>query len=254
MKEGKVFDSPAIAPPIAEDEGVAPPGRRAFDAIRPPEMELINDCVHCGFCLPTCPTYVLWGEEMDSPRGRIVAHEGRAGGGSEMSPQVVSHWDSCLGCMACLTACPSGVQYDKLIEETRGQIERTTIAACLTGSSGACSSRHSPTRGGCGRSRPAAPLPALRARQGGGGLGLLDRFPRLRTLQDLAPRRARAGESAPPPGQHPGPGREPRARGDAPGLRPARLLPPRERRHGARTGGRGLRRLRALGAGLLRSA
>jgi glycolate oxidase iron-sulfur subunit len=94
-----------------------------FDTIRPPEQDLIEDCVHCGFCLPTCPTYNLWGEEMDSPRGRIVLmNEAREG--AELSVQMVTHWDRCLGCMSCVTACPSGVQYDKLIEDTRAQVER----------------------------------------------------------------------------------------------------------------------------------
>jgi glycolate oxidase iron-sulfur subunit len=95
----------------------------AFDTIRPPERELIEDCVHCGFCLPTCPTYHLWGEEMDSPRGRIVLMS-EAEQGAELSAPMVTHWDRCLGCMACVTACPSGVQYDKLIEDTRAQVER----------------------------------------------------------------------------------------------------------------------------------
>jgi glycolate oxidase iron-sulfur subunit len=97
-----------------------------FDAHHPPSGELIADCVHCGFCLPTCPTYALWGEEMDSPRGRIylmkMGLEGTAG--PAMSDEYVGHFDKCLGCMACLTACPSGVQYDKLIEATRAQVER----------------------------------------------------------------------------------------------------------------------------------
>ncbi len=96
----------------------------AFDSHNPPSEELIDDCVHCGFCLPTCPTYLLWGEEMDSPRGRIhlmkAANEGRLG----MTETFVRHFDQCLGCMACVTACPSGVQYDKLIEATRSQVER----------------------------------------------------------------------------------------------------------------------------------
>jgi glycolate oxidase iron-sulfur subunit len=95
----------------------------SFDTIRPPERDLIEDCVHCGFCLPTCPTYNLWGEEMDSPRGRIVLMS-EAEQGAELSAQMVTHWDRCLGCMACVTACPSGVQYDKLIEDTRAQVER----------------------------------------------------------------------------------------------------------------------------------
>jgi glycolate oxidase iron-sulfur subunit len=97
---------------------------RAFDDIRPPQLELIDDCVHCGFCLPTCPTYTLWGEEMDSPRGRIVLMKEGLQEGSELSPQLVEHLDRCLGCMACVTACPSGVQYDKLIEDARAQVER----------------------------------------------------------------------------------------------------------------------------------
>jgi glycolate oxidase iron-sulfur subunit len=97
---------------------------RAWDAERPPGLDLIDDCVHCGFCLPTCPTYVLWGEEMDSPRGRIVLMKSGHEEGSSVSPELVNHLDNCLGCMACVTACPSGVQYDKLIEDTRGQVER----------------------------------------------------------------------------------------------------------------------------------
>jgi glycolate oxidase iron-sulfur subunit len=92
-----------------------------YDATRAPQLDLIGDCVHCGFCLPTCPTYVLWGEEMDSPRGRIVLMKE---GHEEISAPLVTHLDRCLGCMACVTACPSGVQYDKLIEDARAQLER----------------------------------------------------------------------------------------------------------------------------------
>jgi len=84
--------------------------------------ELISDCVHCGFCLPTCPTYVLWGEEMDSPRGRIQLMLQQSQG-EPLTPTMAGHFDACLGCMACVTACPSGVQYDKLIAGTRIQVE-----------------------------------------------------------------------------------------------------------------------------------
>src|SRR5437016_10981173 len=84
---------------------------------------LIDDCVHCGFCLPHCPTYVSWGEEMDSPRGRIDLMRAIRGG-TPVTPVVAAHFDRCLGCMACVTACPSGVRYDVLIEETRAMVEQ----------------------------------------------------------------------------------------------------------------------------------
>src|ERR1700751_3380126 len=95
-----------------------------FDAHKPPEMGLIDDCVHCGFCLPACPTYVLWGEEMDSPRGRIYMMQKSAQGEAPLNQRFGLHMDNCLGCMACMTACPSGVQYNKLIEDSRAQVER----------------------------------------------------------------------------------------------------------------------------------
>ena len=85
--------------------------------------ELTKACVHCGFCLPTCPTYVLWSEEMDSPRGRIQLMEKTAQGTLTLTANVVEHFDRCLGCMACVTSCPSGVRYDRLIEETRHVVE-----------------------------------------------------------------------------------------------------------------------------------
>ena len=88
------------------------------------QAELIADCVHCGFCLPTCPTYSLWHEEMDSPRGRIQLMSALEDGTLELTDTVVEHFDRCLGCMACVTACPSGVQYDRLIESTRAHVER----------------------------------------------------------------------------------------------------------------------------------
>jgi glycolate dehydrogenase iron-sulfur subunit len=80
--------------------------------------EVANDCVHCGFCLPACPTYQLWAEEMDSPRGRIYLVN-QVLDGAELTPAAAQHFDRCLGCMACMTACPSGVQYDQLIEAAR---------------------------------------------------------------------------------------------------------------------------------------
>jgi glycolate oxidase iron-sulfur subunit len=101
------------------------PGRVGiFDEHEPPSAERIADCVHCGFCLPTCPTYALWGEEMDSPRGRIYLMKLGRDGTVELDDTFVRHIDQCLGCMACVTACPSGVLYNELIEATRPQIER----------------------------------------------------------------------------------------------------------------------------------
>jgi len=79
----------------------------------------LDDCVHCGFCLPVCPTWLSWGEEMDSPRGRIDLLRSVRDGGLAMGPEVALHLDRCLGCMACLTACPSGVRYDHIVEEAR---------------------------------------------------------------------------------------------------------------------------------------
>jgi glycolate oxidase iron-sulfur subunit len=96
----------------------------AWDSQRPPDPDLIADCVHCGFCLPTCPSYTVFEEEMDSPRGRIVLMRVGNEEGSEASDEMRTHFDRCLGCMACVTACPSGVKYDQLIERTRPQIER----------------------------------------------------------------------------------------------------------------------------------
>ncbi len=88
------------------------------------DRELIDDCVHCGFCLPTCPTYELWHEEMDSPRGRIWLMRATLDGTVELNRTVAEHFDRCLGCMACLTSCPSGVQYDRLIELARERVEQ----------------------------------------------------------------------------------------------------------------------------------
>ena len=87
--------------------------------------EYTSECVHCGFCLPTCPTYVLWREEMDSPRGRIHLMDAALDGTLSLSRTVTQHFDRCLGCMACVSACPSGVRYDRLIESTRAEVEAT---------------------------------------------------------------------------------------------------------------------------------
>ena len=111
----------------AEESGVTRQvaGGASDDSLLDPDgrlRALADDCVHCGFCLPACPTYQLWGEEMDSPRGRIhlIAQILDGGHGGEAAAE---HFDRCLGCMACVTACPSGVQYGQLIEAARSWSE-----------------------------------------------------------------------------------------------------------------------------------
>ncbi len=81
-----------------------------------------DPCVHCGFCLPTCASYRVLGTEMDSPRGRIHTLKAIEAGELELDATVARHFDSCLGCFACVSACPSGVRYDQLIEATRPQL------------------------------------------------------------------------------------------------------------------------------------
>jgi glycolate oxidase iron-sulfur subunit len=151
----------------------------AYDDRRPPSPELIDDCVHCGFCLPTCPTYALWGEEMDSPRGRIqlmqLGHEQ-----PELSEEMVTHWDRCLGCMACVTACPSGVKYDLLLQEARPQVERNYARSRADRTFRRLVWSLFPHPGRLRLLAPGAPV----ARRIAPALG---RFPRLQAMMELAP-------------------------------------------------------------------
>ncbi|WP_448533196.1 (Fe-S)-binding protein [Parathermosynechococcus lividus] len=94
-----------------------------FDRQSPPDPTLIDACVHCGFCLATCPSYRILGTETDSPRGRIYLMDAINNGEAPLAA-VANHFDTCLGCLACVTKCPSGVQYDKLISATRAQVQR----------------------------------------------------------------------------------------------------------------------------------
>lgn len=115
---------PRSLPPRPHGNPIGDARQRAFDQHHAPDPNLISDCVHCGFCLPACPTYQLWGEEMDSPRGRILLMDLAGRGELPLSAEVVAHFDACLGCLACEPACPSGVQYGRLLESTRQQVER----------------------------------------------------------------------------------------------------------------------------------
>ncbi|MGK7922614.1 MAG: (Fe-S)-binding protein [Trichodesmium sp.] len=87
-------------------------------------QDLVDACVHCGFCLSTCPSYRVIGKEMDSPRGRIYAMNAINKGEISLNQTISEHFDTCLGCLACVTTCPSNVKYDKLIAATRPQVEQ----------------------------------------------------------------------------------------------------------------------------------
>ncbi len=86
---------------------------------------ILRKCVHCGFCTATCPTYVLLGDELDSPRGRIYLIKNMLESGEAANAETVKHVDRCLSCLSCMTTCPSGVNYMHLIDEARAHVEET---------------------------------------------------------------------------------------------------------------------------------
>jgi glycolate oxidase iron-sulfur subunit len=96
-----------------------------------PDIKEVNDilrnCVHCGFCTATCPTYVLLGDELDSPRGRIYLAKNMLESDKPATAQVVKHIDRCLTCLSCMTTCPSGVHYAHLVDQARVHIEKTYV-------------------------------------------------------------------------------------------------------------------------------
>src|SRR6201996_4534725 len=87
--------------------------------------KILRSCVHCGICTATCPTYVLLGDELDSPRGRIYLIKEMLEQDAPATPDVVTHIDRCLSCLACMTTCPSGVHYMHLVDHARDHIEKT---------------------------------------------------------------------------------------------------------------------------------
>src|SRR5262245_30525900 len=99
-------------------------GRPHLPTIDAPDARKLMECVHCGLCLPTCPTYAELGVEMDSPRGRIYLMRAVMDGKLSLSAAYQQHISQCLGCRACETACPSGVQFGQLLEGARAQIEQ----------------------------------------------------------------------------------------------------------------------------------
>jgi glycolate oxidase iron-sulfur subunit len=178
-------------------EPASPAG--AFDTIDPPDWESILDCVHCGICLPACPTYRVLGQEMDSPRGRLylmrAAGEGRIG----LTDNFVTHMDRCLGCRGCESACPSGIPFGRLLEQVRGQIERKVPRPLGRRLLGRMILGTFPER-----RRLAGMLALLRLYQRSGlqrlvrGAGVLAPFPRLAAMERLLPRiDAASGPAAP---------------------------------------------------------
>jgi glycolate oxidase iron-sulfur subunit len=166
------------------------PGQLADPATAASEA-VIRKCVHCGFCNATCPTHVLLGDELDSPRGRIYLIKDMLENDRVPSAEVVKHVDRCLSCLSCMTTCPSGVNYMHLVDHARGYIEqryrrppldrlfRATLAAVLP--------RPALFRSALGLARLARPL-----------AGLVDRIPALgpiATMLRLAPRRMPARPS-----------------------------------------------------------
>ena len=116
---------PSTSEDVSKDRpNVEIPTPSGFDVQDPPDQNLINACVHCGFCLSTCPSYRVIGKETDSPRGRIYLMDAISQGQAELDQTTSQHFDTCLGCLACVSTCPSGVEYDKLIASTRPQVER----------------------------------------------------------------------------------------------------------------------------------
>jgi glycolate dehydrogenase iron-sulfur subunit len=157
----------------------------AFTAPDLPDLDALRGCVHCGICLPVCPTYWVLGEEMDSPRGRLYMIRAAAEGRLELTETFGRHLDLCLGCRACESACPSGVPFGSLLEATRSQFRRRGARDSLL-SRLIFSVFTEPARLGM-------MLVPLRMYQRSGlqrllrGSGILRRFPRLAAMEALLP-------------------------------------------------------------------
>src|SRR5713101_3893223 len=141
--------------------------------------KILRACVHCGFCTATCPTYVLLGDELDSPRGRIYLIKNMLEAGGPVDAETVKHVDRCLSCLACMTTCPSGVNYMHLVDHGRRHIEehyrRPAAERLLRGLLGQVLTRPALLRGALQAARLAKPFAALMPK-------------RLRPLVALAPR------------------------------------------------------------------
>lgn len=112
---------------MSTDQPIGPAGTfPGFSGPHAPNESDLYRCVHCGFCLQACPTYLETGLEAESPRGRIALMKAVNEGRLKMTDSVIGHWDMCLQCRACELACPSGVEYGKLMEATRAQVQQHT--------------------------------------------------------------------------------------------------------------------------------
>jgi glycolate oxidase iron-sulfur subunit len=113
----------------ARDTGLTMQTSFTLTQLRDPQIasseKILRACVHCGFCTATCPTYVLLGDELDSPRGRIYLIKDMLEQDKPATREVVKHIDRCLSCLACMTTCPSGVHYMHLVDHAREHIEKT---------------------------------------------------------------------------------------------------------------------------------
>jgi len=163
----------------------------APDQLKDPAMasseKILRTCVHCGFCTATCPTYLLLGDELDSPRGRIYLIKDMLEGGKPATPEVVKHIDRCLSCLSCMTTCPSGVHYMHLVDHARAYIESTYVRPWDDRLLRALLAKVLPYPN---RFR-AAIAAALMARPFAGMVGALPKVgPRLRAMIELAPPRA----------------------------------------------------------------
>jgi glycolate oxidase iron-sulfur subunit len=174
-------------------------GLGAFDLEDAPSMDGLRACVHCGICLPQCPTYRVLGEEMDSPRGRIYLMRAAAEGRVDLTAGLARHLDLCLGCRACETACPSGVPFGRLLEATRGQLQRRGVRAPETDHGAQAFLLEWFPRPG----RLASMARALRFYQRSGlqslvrSYGLLAPFKRLRSMEALLPELPRSSPALP---------------------------------------------------------
>ncbi len=164
---------------------------------------ILRSCVHCGFCTATCPTYVLLGDELDSPRGRIYLIKNMLEKNEAATAQTAKHLDRCLSCLACMTTCPSGVNYMHLMDQARAHVEKTYrrpwSEKLLRAMLGFAMPRPRVFRLGLAAARLAAPLAKTIA-----GLGLK----RVSALLALVPRRNAVPEKLGAPGTYPAEGKK----------------------------------------------